>query len=100
MSDGSGGYATGMPGGARGARFSGIALALAVALVSGCGTVGDEAEERAAECGYHGSAASSEASCEGEVSCASECAAEAPCGVFDGSDAIALAQYMACLDAC
>ncbi|MGK4004127.1 hypothetical protein WMF31_15955 [Sorangium sp. So ce1036] len=86
------------PGGATRARAASIALA--VALASGCGTVCDEAAEHIDECGYHGGGASSEASCAGASRCASACAAEAPCGAFDGTDPAAFDKYMRCLDAC
>ncbi|MGK3993197.1 hypothetical protein [Sorangium sp. So ce1024] len=80
------------------ARAASIALALAVA--SGCGGVCDEAAEHMEECGYQGGGASSEASCEGDVKCASACAAEVPCGAFDGTDPEAFELYMRCLNAC
>ncbi|WP_437787524.1 hypothetical protein [Sorangium sp. So ce1097] len=82
------------------ARAASLALALAVAAASGCGGVCDEAAEHMEECGYQGGGTSSEASCEGDVRCASACAAEVPCGAFDGTDAAAFELYMRCLDAC
>lgn len=109
MSEGKGRRWMEAPGGERGAhaarargntRARVASLALAVALASGCGTVCDEAAEHIEACGYHGSGPSSEASCAGAVRCASECAAEAPCGAFDGTDPEAFERYMRCLDAC
>ncbi|WP_437629427.1 hypothetical protein [Sorangium sp. So ce854] len=81
-------------------RARAASLALAVGVASGCGGVCDEAAEHMEECGYQGGGTSSEASCEGDVQCASACAAEVPCGAFDGTDAAAFELYMRCLDAC
>ncbi|WP_104982661.1 hypothetical protein [Sorangium cellulosum] len=77
-----------------------MALALAMALGSGCGGVCDEAEDHMEECGYHGSGLTDEAACEGAARCASACAAEVPCGAFDGTDRAAFERYMKCLDTC
>ncbi|WP_438002799.1 hypothetical protein WME89_28090 [Sorangium sp. So ce321] len=98
MSKGRSRWWTEAPGSSGRARAA--ALALAVALAPGCGSVCDEAAEHTEECGYEGSDAAEEASCEGDVRCASECAAGAPCGAFDGTDAAAFERYMSCLDAC
>ncbi|XYH92563.1 hypothetical protein ACMHYB_32385 [Sorangium sp. So ce1128] len=98
MSKGRGRWWTEAPGSSGRARAASIALA--IALAPGCGSVCDEAAEHTEECGYEGSGASEEASCEGDVRCASECAAEVPCGAFDGTDAAAFERYMSCLDAC
>ncbi|WP_437738715.1 hypothetical protein [Sorangium sp. So ce1335] len=81
-------------------RARAASFALTVAVASGCGGVCDEAAEHMEECGYQGGGTSSEASCEGDVRCASECAAEVPCGAFDGTDAAAFELYMRCLQAC
>ncbi|WP_437573019.1 hypothetical protein [Sorangium sp. So ce887] len=98
MSKGRGRWWTEAPGSSGRARAA--SFALAVALASGCGGTCDEAEDHMEECGFPGSDLSSEASCEGTVRCASACAAEVPCGAFDGTDAAAFERYRSCLDAC
>ncbi|WP_437790085.1 hypothetical protein [Sorangium sp. So ce693] len=60
----------------------------------------DEATEHTEECGFHGSGISAEASCDGRARCAAACAAEAPCGAFDGTDAAAFDRYQRCLEDC
>ncbi|WP_437963261.1 hypothetical protein WMF04_26400 [Sorangium sp. So ce260] len=98
MSRGRGRWWTEAPGSSGRARAA--SFALAVALASGCGGVCDEAEDHMEECGFQGTGLSSEASCEGAVRCASACAAEVPCGAFDGTDPAAFDRYRRCLDAC
>jgi hypothetical protein len=98
MSEGRRRWWTEALGGARAARAASIALAVAVA--SGCGSVCDEATEHIEECGFHGGGASADASCDDRVQCASACAAEAPCGAFDGTDAAGSDRYKRCLAAC
>ncbi|WP_437901529.1 hypothetical protein [Sorangium sp. So ce124] len=101
MSEGRRRWWTEAPGSARAARAASAAsIALAVALATGCGSVCDEATEHTEECGFHGSGISAEASCDGRVRCASACAAEAPCGAFDGTDATAFDRYQRCLEDC
>jgi hypothetical protein len=81
-------------------RRAAALLALAAAMLSGCGGVCDDAVEHMEECGFEDNGRYGGASCDGTVECASECFLEAPCGAFDGTDVAAREKYVQCLDGC
>ena len=75
-------------------------VALAGALITGCGNVCDDAADHEKECGYDDNDRYGGASCDGSIECTSQCFTKAPCGAFDGTDTHARDVYRECLKGC